>query len=111
MADPTTMMKLVIQVLKEEADAITKKMMKIITREVKEENPRKTIPNHGDNLKKIPKKRQRMAKEKRPKKRRRTTMTTRRGAVTMVTKNLTGREMEEITTSQESLRKKTTSKD
>ena len=88
-----TMMMLEIQVSEVEADATTKRMKKIITRVVKEENPRKIIVIHGVNLKKIPKKRPRWAPKKvrRPKIRRKTIMTTRREE-TMVTKNLTGRE-------------------
>jgi hypothetical protein len=49
-----TMMKVVIQASEVEADATTKRMMKIIARA---ENPRKIIAMHGVNLKKIPKKR------------------------------------------------------
>ena len=88
-----TMMMLVIQASEVEADATTKRMKKIITRVVKEENPRKIIVIHGVNLKKIPKKRPRWAPKKviRPKRRRKTIMTTRREE-TMVTKNLIGRE-------------------
>lgn len=52
-ANPT-MMKVVIQASEVEADATTKRMMKIIARA---ENPRKIIAMHGVNLKKIPKKR------------------------------------------------------
>jgi hypothetical protein len=52
-ANPT-MKKVVIQASEVEADATTKRMMKIMARA---ENPRKIIAMHGVNLKKIPKKR------------------------------------------------------
>ena len=102
-----TIMSLVIQVSEVEVvDAATKRMMKIITRV---ENPRKITVMHGDNLKKIPKKRQRVlvSKVRKPKIRRKTTMTTRREETT-VTRNLTGRErVETFTKSQGKLKKKT----
>jgi hypothetical protein len=92
-----TIMSLVIQASEVEVvDAATKRMMKIITRV---ENPRKITVMHGDNLKKIPKKRQRVlvSKVRRPKIRRKTTMTTRREE-TSATRNLTGRERVETST-------------
>ena len=91
-----TMMMVVIRASKAGVDAPTKRMMKIIARA---ENPRKIIAIHGDNLKKIPKKKQRVrvSKLRRHRTRRNTTMTTRRKE-TMATRNLTGREKVEIST-------------